>query len=189
MRLLAPALILCTVVAGCSASSDATKKEDLVTAAKMLQSGGEPVKFEALQAFLPSDADITKNGWQKFEVTGMALAEPIKGAKAAMTLKKDGSELVVDIVDTVFNQSLFAPVAAFLVDGFKEENANGFKRSITFQDQPAFEEWTSRDRVANLTILVGKRYLVHLQATNVGSTEPVKSVAAWINLTKLADLK
>ncbi|MBP8273201.1 MAG: hypothetical protein KAY59_02165 [Acidobacteria bacterium] len=189
MRLLAPALILCAVVAGCGPSSDAKTKEDIATMAKMLQSNGEPVKFEALQAFLPTDADITKNGWQKFEVTGMALAEPIKGAKAAMTLKKNDSELVVDIVDTVFNQSLFAPVAAFLADGFTDENANGFKRSIKFQDQPAFEEWTSRDRVANLTILVGKRYLVHLQATNVGSTEPVKSVAAWINLTKLADLK
>ena len=67
------------------------------------------------------------------------LAEPMKGAQASLTLKKPGTQVVINIIDTVFSQSLFAPIATFLADGFSERSASGFKTSIKFQELPAFE--------------------------------------------------
>ena len=53
---------------------------------------GDPVKFEILETFLPGDDFVTKNGWQKRDLTGMALTVPIRGSQASLTLRKDGVE-------------------------------------------------------------------------------------------------
>lgn len=181
------ALIVLAVVSttACGSSSKSAATASNIAAFQ----SGDPVKFEVLQGFLPSDEFIIKDGWQKSDMTGMALTVPIRGSQAALTLRKGDVEVVIDIIDTVFNQSLYAPVAAFLADGFATNDARGYKKAITFQNQPAFEEFTSADRTGGITVLVGKRYLVHLQGTGIGSTDIVMSVASQMNLTKLAELK
>ena len=181
-RVFIVALLACSMACG-------SKKDDPTKSNLAAFQSGEPVKFETLQGFLPDDGYLTREGWHKSDLTGMALTVPIRGAQASVTLRKDNAEVVVDIIDTVFNQSLYAPVAAFLAEGFEAKDAKGYKRSITIQNQPAFEEWTSADRTAGLTVLVGKRYLVHLQATGLPSTDGVKAIASQINMAKLADLK
>ena len=188
-------VLIAIVVTACNPSprSLKPKKGEAQTAVpkvvNQLQAGTDPVKFDALQAFLPTDDFILKDGWRKSDMTGFMLAEPMKGAQASLTLKKPGAEVVINIVDTVFSQSLFAPIATFLADGFSERNATGFKTRITFQGFPAFEEWTSTERVAGLTVLVGQRFLVHLQGTSMNGTDPLKAVASQINMTGLARLK
>ena len=173
------------VVAACGSSSQSAATASNVAAFQ----SGDPVKFEVLQGFLPADEFLTREGLQKSDMTGMALTVPIRGSQASLTLRKGDVEVVVDIIDTVFNQSLYAPVAAFLAEGFSTKDDRGYKKAVTFQNQPAFEEFTSAERTGGLTILVGKRYLVHLQGTGIASTDIVRAVASQINLTKLADLK
>lgn len=182
------ALAVALALAGCGKTPEPTNA-NLIEAAKQLQSDGEPVSFETLQTFMPSNESLTADGWQKTDMTGMALSVPIKGAKASMTIRKADAEITIDIVDTVFNQSVYAPVAAFLAEGFKESSPNSFKQSIRFQEQPAFEEWTQKNQTATLTVLAGRRYLVVVTGKGLNSTAPVKSVATWIDMTKLAGLK
>lgn len=182
-------LVIVALVSAAACSKPAPKKADLQRLATSLQTGADPVKFEVLQEFLPPNDFIVSDGWQKKDMTGMALAEPIRGSQAQLTMRKGDASVVIDIIDTVFNQSLYAPVAAFLADGFAVKDEIGYKKAITIQGQPAFEEWARADRHAGITVLVGKRFLVHLQGTGFSSAEPLKTIAAQINMAKLALLK
>lgn len=188
-----PAIIAASVIvaalalSACSASE--STKTSAVDAAKALQSGGEPVKFEALQGFLPGTDAVLTAGWQKKDMTGMVLSVPMKGSQASMTLTKGETEVVVDIIDTVFNQSIYAPVAAYLGNGFYSSTGNGYKKAISVGGQPAFEELNKKERSAGLTILVGKRFLVHTLGTNVDSVEPVSFITGQIDIARLANLK
>ena len=170
-------------------NNPAPQKAELERMARSMQSMGEPVKFETLQEYLPSAEFLKQDGWQKTEMTGMALSVPVKGSQAQVTIRKGDTEIVVDIIDTVFNQALYAPVAAFLASGFSVKNDTGHKKAITIQNQPAFEEWALTDRRASITVLVGERFLVHLQGKGFSGTDPVKAVASQINMAKLATLK
>lgn len=187
MRFSTVVIVAALAVSGCG--SPDSKKGDVAETAKRLQSSDEPVKFEALQAFLPGTDAIATAGWEKKDMTGMTLTVPMKGSQASMTLKKGEAEVVIDIIDTVFNQSLYAPVAAYLGNGFYASTGNGYKKAVTVGGQPAFEEWNSKDRTSALTVLVGKRFLVHVLGTNVDSVEPVTFVAGQIDFTRLASLK
>ena len=184
-KLAALAGALAVTVASCSQ----TEQKPTLKDAAALQSSAEPVKFEALQGFLPGTDAIATAGWEKKDMTGMALTVPMKGSQASMTLKKGESEVVVDIIDTVFNQALYAPVAAYLGKGFYQSTGNGYKKAVSIGGQPAFEEWNKKDRTGGVTVLVGKRFLVHVLGTDVDSMEPVTFVAGQIDLTRLAALK
>jgi len=180
------AVVAVLLIAGCRSSEPQTMS---IADAKALQSGGEPVKFEALQGFLPGTDAIASAGWEKKDMTGMALRQPVKGEQASRTRKKGDIEVVVDILDTVFNQSLYAPVAAYLSNGFNSSDANGYKKAVSVGGQPAFEEWNKKAHTGGLTVLVGKRFLVHVRGTGLDSMDSVTFVAGQIDLTRLAALK
>lgn len=182
-------LVVVALVGAAACSKPAPKKPDFQRMATAVQSGLEPIKFETLQTFLPSDDFIKKDGWQKKEMTGMALSEPVRGSQAQLTIRKGDAQIVIDIIDTLFNQALYAPVAAFLAQGFSVTDEIGYKKAIAIQGEPAFEEWARSERRAAITVLVGKRFLVHLQGTGFNSTDPVKAVAGQINIAKLAAVK
>lgn len=182
-------LVVLSLVTVSACSKPAPKKADLQRMATALQSGVEPVSFQTLQEFLPSSEFLASDGWQKNGMSGMALAEPVRGSQAQLTIRKGDTKIVIDIIDTVFNQSIYAPVATFLAQGFSTNDEIGYKKAITIQNQPAFEEWARTDRHAGITVLVGKRFLVHLQGTGFSSTDPVKAIAGQINMAKLAALK
>jgi len=186
------AAVICAVTLSACDSSRPKKPHvpaQIEKKAAAMQSLGDPVNFEALQAFLPSNDFIVKDGWQKSDMTGMLLSVPMKGSQASLTLKKSGAQMVVNITDTVFNQSLYAPVAAFLADGFSTSDADGYKKSVTMQGFPAFEERSIPKRAAGVTVLVGRRFLVHVQGTGVDGTDAVKTIAGQINMARLAELK
>ena len=125
------------IIAAISVSACGSREKTSVPDVKALQSGVEPVKFEALQGFLPGTDAIATAGWGKKDMTGMALTVPMKGSQASMTLKKGEAEVVVDIVDTVFNPALYAPVATYFSNGFYASSGNGYKKAIAIGGQPA----------------------------------------------------
>lgn len=151
--------------------------------AAALQSG-TPVSFEALQSLLPAVP-----GWTRGEMTGMVLSVPMRGTQASLTLSRGDAKMSIEIIDTVFNQALYAPVAAYLTDGFASSTDSGTKRSVKIQGQPAFEEFTAVDQTAAITILVGRRFLVHVQTTGVPDLTSARAAADGIDMTRLAALK
>jgi hypothetical protein len=185
MRFVAVLIIATVTVSSCGSREKASVPE----VAKSLQSTIDPVKFEALQGFLPGTDAVATAGWEKKDMTGMALTVPMKGSQASMTLKKGESEVVVDIVDTVFNQSLYAPVVAYLGKGFYQGTGTSYKKAVSIGGQPAFEEWNKKDRTGGVTIVVGKRFLVRVLGTGVDTIEPVTFIVGQIDLTRLAELK
>jgi hypothetical protein len=95
----------------------------------------------------------------------------------------------IEIIDTVFNQTLYAPVVAYLTEGFQTTTDDGTKRAAKVQDQPALEEFTQDSQTAALTVLVGKRFLVHVETTGVSDMTSARIAAAGIDMAKLAALK
>ena len=85
MRFTALVIAAALAVSGCGWLD--SKKGDAADTAKLLQSSDAPVKYEALQAFLPGTDAIATAGWEKKDMTGMALTVPMKGSQASMTLK------------------------------------------------------------------------------------------------------
>lgn len=174
--LVAVALIAASACAG--PASDATP----AATASALHTG-TPVPFEALQALLP-----TVPGWTRGEMTGMVLSVPLRGTQASLQLTRGDAAMSIEIIDTVFNQALYAPVAAYLADGFTSSTDGDTTRAVKVQGQPAFEQFTRDGQTAAVTVLVGQRFLVRVQTTGVPDMTSARGAADAIDMAKLAAL-
>jgi hypothetical protein len=151
---------------------------------KMAQGSAKPVEFEKLEALLPEI-----NGWTKSNAKGGEMTSPMAHSRAEATYRKGDNRIEVEIVDSALSQLLLAPMTMFLASGYSERSSDGFKRSAKVGGQPGFEEWNKGSRRAEVTAVVGNRFIVKATGYDVDSIDVVRQVLEGLDLNKLSGLK
>ncbi len=144
----------------------------------------DPVSFRDLQAVMP---DIS--GWERSKPTGERMTAPFAYSQASATYTKGDANVETKIMDSGFNQMLFAPFAMFMVQGYEKETSDGFEKSVNIGGNPGFEKWDSGSKNGELTVVVNKRFLVQVEGHGVADDKVMRSVMDQIDLKKLAALK
>jgi hypothetical protein len=145
----------------------------------LTQNSATPIELEALQGFLPSPTDWTRTG---VKVQRMPLP-PHARAEARYT---SGDMIVTfNIIDTALNQAITMPFAMFLAAGYEERSEDGYKKSIAIEGEPGFEEWNATGRRGEVTLLVGKRFLIQASGRNIDSLDPVRNLVTSVDRSGL----
>ena len=144
----------------------------------------EPVKFQDLVALLPQ-----LDGWEQQKPEGERMTSPFPTARAEADYTKGDSRINVEIVDSGFNQLLLTPIAMFLQSGYSQESTSGYEKSATVNGQPGWEKWNSDSKTGEVNALVGKRFLVTIEGSNLSDNNPLKDAANRIDFNRLATLK
>ena len=143
----------------------------------------EPVKYQDLVALLPQ-----LDGWEQQQPSGERMTAPLPIARAEADYTKGGANIQIEIVDSGFNQLLLMPIAMFL-SGYSNESSSGYEKSATVNGHPGWETWNSESKTGEVNALVGKRFLVAIEGTNLGDTRPLKDAASRMDFNRLATLK
>jgi len=144
----------------------------------------DPVSFKDLQAVMP-----TLSGWEKQDPTGERMTSPFPFSQASVTFRKGDAEIDQKIMDSGFNQMLFAPFAMFMAAGYEKESQNGYERSVNVGGNPGWERWDKSNRSGELNVVVNKRFLVQVDGHDLDDTKPLHALLDQTDLKKLADLK
>lgn len=209
VRWMAPALAaLAVVAAGCGKSEQERQAEKaaaqleeaarnmeagaaefargLEAMAKGLAGGGEtvePVSFKELQAALPE-----LPGWEMSRPTGEKMTSPVAFSQTEVRYTKDDSVIDVRIIDSGFQQLLLAPYAMFLTAGYEKETESGYEKSTKVGEHPGWEKWEAEDRRGEVNAVVGKRFLVQAEGSNLSDISVLRDAVARIDFAKLASL-
>jgi hypothetical protein len=143
-----------------------------------------PVNFRDLMTLLP-----VPDGWQREKPTGERMTAPVNFASASVRMMKENATVTAKITDSAMNQMLVAPFAMFLAGNYERETDRGYEKSIKLGDAPGFEKWDSGTKSGNLTLIVGKRFIVEIDASDIDDPKVMHDILAKIDLKKLADLK
>jgi hypothetical protein len=95
----------------------------------------------------------------------------------------------LEITDSSFNELVLSPFTIFLAAGFSERSSEGFIKSAPVSGHPGFEKWNNESRRADVTVVVGNRFIVQAIGRNVDSVDPVRALVKSVDLAKLASLK
>lgn len=144
----------------------------------------EPVTFQSLQTALPS-----LSGWEMSEPRGERMTSPVAFSQTEAHYTKGDSRIDVKIVDTGFAQLLVAPVSMMMAMGYAKESSDGYEKATTVSGQPGFEKWEKGNKHGELTVFVGKRFLLTVEGDELADTKPLHDVVGQIDLGKLAALK
>lgn len=151
---------------------------------QMAQASTTSVDFEQLKSLLPEVA-----GWTRSDARGEQMTMPVSYARAQARYEKDRAHIELEITDTALNQLLLAPVAMFVAAGYSERSDEGFKRATKIANQPGMEEWNVDSRRAEVTAVVGHRFIVHATGYDVDGIGPVRSLVEAVDTAKLPTLK
>jgi hypothetical protein len=144
----------------------------------------DPVSFRELQKFFPEVSE-----WERGKPEGERMTSPVSFSQSEVEYTSGESRLTAKIVDSGLNQIIFAPFMMFMVQGYEKESSHGYEKSVTVGGAPGFEKWDSDDRSGELTLVVGKRFLVELKASGVSDTRLLHDFASKMDLNGLANLK
>jgi|GEM_PF-378125 len=147
----------------------------------------EPVDFRELKALLPETISGLKRGEQSGERSGMA------GIKVSHVQASDGdggqSRLRVKITDAG-SMSGFAGVAAAawaMVD-IDKETSSGYEKTSTVGGRRMHEQWDSRDKRGEVSMIVGGRFIVEMRGNGIEMKDLKQAINA-IDVKKLEALK
>ena len=152
----------------------------------MAQGSATAVPFESLVALLPEMA-----GWKRGEPKGEEVSTPIfiSISRAEARYEMGDSTMTIEITDTALSQMLIAPLAMFFHPGYAERSPNGFKRATKIAGHPAVEDWNSRSKRGEVTVLVASRFLLKASGDDVASIDVARKAAESVDIGKLAALK
>lgn len=102
---------------------------------------------------------------------------------------KDESTIDLVITDSSFNELLLSPLSMYLSPGFSERTSEGYTKSARMAGHPGFEKWNADARRAEVTVIVGNRFIVQGVGHNVDNVDPVRALVQAVELSKLAALK
>ncbi|HQR45643.1 MAG TPA: hypothetical protein PK598_06455 [Thermoanaerobaculia bacterium] len=170
-------------IAAMSQISEAAKKAADAAKEASEMKPVDPVGFGALLPFLPAAP------------AGFTAEEPRGETTSAMGFKiteverrytKGDESLHVKIVDGAYNSFIYAGVT--MAAQFSRESTEGYEKGVTIDGHPGVEKWSTSSRRGELTVVVGKRFLVTVDAS---PAEPgtVRSIYGTIDVAKLSALK
>jgi len=144
----------------------------------------EVLPFETLGAAFPE-----VSGWTRGEVTGTTTSFPIAMSQSEASYKNGNARIELEVVDAALSQMLFAPFSMFMAANFSERSSSGYKKSTSVKGEPAFEDVDTKNETAEITVVVGKRFIVHSRGSRGAGIEPVRAVLEQMDFSKLTAAK
>lgn len=203
---LLPALLAVLLLAGCggkdgsAASEEKGALDQLSEAAKNMQTMAEemtsdtfadrepqpPVSFKVLLTYLPEEIDGMKKENPRGETSTMG--EWNYSSASADYKGPDGMSARVEVLDYAYIGMLYAPVRMWLKMKINKESTEGFERTTEIAGYPAYEKWEISGEHAEVTVLVGDRFIVNIDTRKLPENKP-REIAEHMNLGKLAKEK
>lgn len=145
------------------------------------------VNFQKLIDMLPKDISGFESGEPKGESIN---AYGLSYSNAECEYIKGESRIRIQLID--YNQAgaLFGSYASIWNAGFERQSSEGFEKSYNpeIEDVYGWEKFNKASKNAELTLGVGYRFILVLNAEGVEGTDILKSIAGKMPLKELAKM-
>ena len=141
----------------------------------------EPVHFNDLMPVLPE----APSGWTaedpKGQTTNMAGTQ-ISNVSQVFTEDGGDGRVEVQVSDWAFNKAVYVP---FMMSAkFSQETTEGWNKGITVGEDPGREEFNTKRRSGERTVLYGKRYPIQVKIRN----QDAEAFDQWWKAVKVGEL-
>lgn len=144
-----------------------------------------PVSFKILMNYLPKEVAGLKSEkpqgesvqWDKWTHST---------ANVDFRSESDNQNAKVNIYDYAYISNLYLPYQMMFKMKFNRESSEGYEKSTELNGMPTFERWNEEGKDNEVTVLVGKRFIVQVQ-TNEMPEGSARKIAEGMDLAGLAN--
>lgn len=135
----------------------------------------------ALQAMVP-----TMDGWTRGSINAQTIDVPEAASVVTVSYTHtDGGQLDLEISDTAGRSSMIESLAAEAESRFNRVMENGYLKGTVVAGSPAVESWNTEHHIGELTVLVKKRYIIHVGGTRLADAAHMRALVERVDLAKL----
>jgi len=169
--------LLASLALGCSPSPDVEDQAGAPPSVPLVDQG-------RLSGYLPAPAD-----WQRGDTTTAQVELPAPASHAATSYSREAARIDLEIIDTAGQAEYLEATIKIAGTDFDRTSDNGYVRGTTVGGFPAVESWNHIDRLAELTVLVADRFVVHASASGLEGIATLLDFIGQIDLEGLAALR
>lgn len=142
-----------------------------------------PVSFKVLMNYLPKEVPGLKAEKPRGETaTWDKWTHSL--ANAEFRSENDNQSARVNIYDYAYITNLYLPYQMLFKMKYNRESSEGYEKSTELNGMPTFERWNEEGRDNEVTVLVGKRFIVNVQ-TNEMAEGSARRIAEGIDMSSL----
>jgi hypothetical protein len=129
------------------------------------------------------------NDWTRGDVASAEVDLPAPASHAAASYTRGDARIDVEITDTGGDAEYLEATQQIAGTNFDRVSDNGYIRGARVRGSPAVESWNHVDRLAEITVLVDQRFVVHASASGLDGIEALRSFVEAISLAEISALR
>lgn len=176
--------ILLTVALMCVGCSGSTGTEEAGPTVDAPAAQLALAPHTALAALLPSPAD-----WERADISSAQVGMPAPASHAATSYTRGDARIDMELTDTGGEAEYVEATAEIAGSDFNRTLGNGYLRGTRIGGFPAVESWNHVDRLAEITVLIEKRFVVHASGSRLDGIETLRAFIETVSFADVAALK
>lgn len=169
-------LILCLALAASACGGEAPVPAPDAT-------GAQPVALvpaSDLRAAVP-----TLSGWTRGEIATLERPAPDRSSSATVTFTRGSEKLDLEVADTGGDPRAIESLEHLAGSDTSRTVGNGYFKGTTINGLPAVESWNTVDRLGELSVLIRRRYIIHVAGSGLTDAAPMRALAEKVDTTRL----
>lgn len=177
--LAAGALIACGLAAaGCSGPENTPAEPPAASVP-----GNASVALVPLADLRASVPDLP--GWTRGEMTAQEGTAPDRSTHVVVTFTRGGETLELEIADTGGAERAIESLEHLAGSNTSRTLDNGYFKGTTIAGFPAVESLNTVDKLGELSVLIRRRYIIHVAGSGLTDAAPMRTLAEAVDTSRL----
>ncbi|NQW05368.1 MAG: hypothetical protein HQ485_15285 [Acidobacteria bacterium] len=149
-----------------------------------------PDAVDASGPVLVSLADLRASvphldGWTRGNIVAESATAPDPSTHAVVTFTSASGALELEIADTGGAERVFESLEHMAGSEVNRVVDNGYFKGTTILGFPAVESWNTVDKLGELSVLIKRRYIIHVTGTGLADAAPMRALAEAVDTSRL----
>jgi hypothetical protein len=142
-----------------------------------------PVALVSLQDLRASVPIV--DGWTRGEVLADESPAPDRSTHVMVTYSRGAEKLDLQIADTGGNERAIEALEHMAGTDVTRTVDNGYFKGTTVASFPAVESWNTVDKLGELSVLIRRRYIIHVGGSGLADAAPMRALAEAVDMSRL----
>ena len=124
-------------------------------------------------------------GWTRGEMTAQEGAAPERSTHVVTTFTRGAEKLELEIADTGGAPRAIESLEHIAGSNTSRTVGNGYFKGTMVGAFPAVESWNTVDKVGELSVLIRRRFIIHVAGSGMNGAAPMRALAQAVDTSRL----
>lgn len=125
------------------------------------------------------------SGWTRGEIATQERPVPDRSSSATVTFSRGVEKLDLEIADTGGEARAIESLEHMAGSDISRTVGNGYFKGTTINGLPAVESWNTVDKLGELSVLIRRRYIIHVAGSRLTDAAPMRTLAEAVDTARL----